>query len=221
MDLAKQSEYFNPINVTDEIHIIGLGAIGSTLAEQLARMGFTNFHIYDFDIVEAKNLVNQNFFISDLSKSKIGATINNIKNINAEATIYCHEYGYENQPLKGYVFLCVDSIELRHKIAEENKYNLQIKAMFDFRMRCTDAQHYATKWNDYKKKENFIKSMEFTSEEAKEATPVNACGGALNVRYTVTTIVSYGVANFISLLKFDKLKSLILIDMESFDLTCM
>ena len=31
MDLAKQSEYFNPINVTDEIHIIGLGAIGSTL----------------------------------------------------------------------------------------------------------------------------------------------------------------------------------------------
>lgn len=221
MDLAKQSEYFNPINITDEIHIIGLGAIGSTLAEQLARMGFTNFYIYDFDIVEAKNLVNQNFFISDLSKSKIGATINNIKNINAEATIYCHEHGYENQPLKGYVFLCVDSIELRHKIAEENKYNLQIKAMFDFRMRCTDAQHYATKWNDYKKKENFIKSMEFTSEEAKEATPVNACGGALNVRYTVTTIVSYGVANFISLLKFDKLKSLILIDMESFDLTCM
>ena len=59
MDLAKQSEYFNPINVTDEIHIIGLGAIGSTLAEQLARMGFTNFYIYDFDRIEEKNIVNQ------------------------------------------------------------------------------------------------------------------------------------------------------------------
>ena len=220
MDLAKQAEYFDPSNLEEEIHIIGLGAIGSTLVEQLARMGFTNLHLYDFDEVEPKNLVNQNFYISDVGKSKVLAVINNIKNINEEVKIICHEHGYKDQPLKGYVFLCVDSIELRHKIAEENKYNLQIKAMFDFRMRCTDAQHYAAIWSDYKKKENFIKSMEFKSEEAKEATPVNACGGALNVRYTVTTIVSYGVANFIFLLKKNQLNSVILIDMEAFAVTC-
>lgn len=221
MNLVKQAEYFNPSNIEEEIHIIGVGAIGSTLVEQLARMGFTNFHIYDFDIVEEKNLVNQNFYRRDLNTDKTLAIYSLIQSINPEIKAKYYNKGYTNQQLKGYVFLCVDSIELRHKIAEENKYNLQIKAMFDFRMRCTDAQHYATKWNDYKKKENFIKSMEFTSEEAKKATPVNACGGALNVRYTVTTIVSFGVANLVSLIKFDNLKSLIVIDMESFDVTCI
>lgn len=221
MNLAKQSEYFNPTNLEDTIHIIGLGAIGSTLAEQLARMGFSNFVLYDFDEVEEKNIVNQNFNRSDLELDKTDAVFNKIHDINEQANVETEPNGYSDQPLSGYVFLCVDSIELRHKIAEENKYNLQIKAMFDFRMRCTDAQHYACIWSDYKKKNNFIKSMEFTSEEAKEATPVNACGGALNVRYTVTTIVSCGVANFISLLKFEKIKSLILIDMESFEFTCI
>ena len=87
MDLAKQSEYFNPINVTDEIHIIGLGAIGSTLAEQLARMGFTNFYIYDFDRIEEKNIVNQNFYMSDVLDAKTDAIMQLIANINEEAAL--------------------------------------------------------------------------------------------------------------------------------------
>ena len=87
MDLAKQSEYFNPINVTDEIHIIGLGAIGSTLAEQLARMGFTNFYIYDFDRIEEKNIVNQNFYMSDILDAKTDAIMQLIANINEEAAL--------------------------------------------------------------------------------------------------------------------------------------
>ena len=33
MNLNKHYEFFNPMSVTDEIHIIGCGAIGSTIAE--------------------------------------------------------------------------------------------------------------------------------------------------------------------------------------------
>ena len=37
MDIIKHLEFFNPLEMEDSIHIIGLGAIGSTVAETLTR----------------------------------------------------------------------------------------------------------------------------------------------------------------------------------------
>lgn len=38
IDLIKLEGYFDPINIEDEIHVIGLGAIGSHVATGLIRM---------------------------------------------------------------------------------------------------------------------------------------------------------------------------------------
>ena len=70
--------------------------------------------------------------------------------------------------------------------------------MFDFRMRLKDAQHYAADWNAKQNRDNLFKTMDFTSEEAKAATPVNACGMTMSIMPTVQTIVSVGVGNFIN-----------------------
>jgi hypothetical protein len=121
--------------------------------------------------------------------------------------------------LSGYVFLCVDNIDLRREIAEKNKNNPNIKAMFDFRTRLTDAQHYAANWSDEKQKEAFIDSMQFSHEEAVKETPVSACKVTLSVAATVRLIVTYGVVNFISFLKTGKLKKMVLVDTETWDLT--
>jgi uncharacterized protein (UPF0305 family) len=124
--------------------------------------------------------------------------------------------GYTEQRISGYVFLCIDNIELRRKISTTNKDNPYIKAMFDFRTRLTDAQHYAADWNDMNMVNDFINSMNFTHEEAAAETPVSACNITLSVAPTIRMICSLGIANFINFTKDKGLKKLILIDAFGF-----
>ena len=112
----------------------------------------------------------------------------------------------------------MDNIELRREIAVSNKNNPYIKAMFDFRTRLTDAQHYAADWSDLKMVDNFIKSMNFSHEEAKEETPVSACNVTLSVAPTVRMICSLGVTNFVNFVKGNGLKRFIQIDAFNFTL---
>lgn len=210
LNLNKSREFIDPSEHTATIHIIGCGAIGSTLAENLARFGFDNFALYDFDTVEAHNIANQMFTQRDIGQTKVECVANMMLDINPSAEIMLHKKGYTDQPLSGYVFLCVDNIDLRREIVEKQIQNPYIKAMFDFRMRLTDAQHYAADWKDEKMKENLLNTMQFSHEDAKADTPVSACGITLSVNPTVRTIVSYGVANFVNFLKDKPIKKMII-----------
>ena len=102
--------------------------------------------------------------------------------------------------MSGYVFMAVDSIDVRNVIVKQNRYNRAVKAMFDFRMRLKDAQHYASAWNNNTQIKNFVESMNFTQEEADKYTPVNACGMTMSIIPTIETVVATGVANFINYL---------------------
>ena len=211
MDLTKHREFFDPENFKDEIHIIGCGAVGSTIAEQLARLGIKEIHLYDFDTVSEHNITNQMFFTAQIGAAKTGALTWILKEINPEIKVHQHTIGWvPGTTLAGYVFLAVDNIETRQKIVKENQFNSNIKYMFDTRMRLTDAQHYAVKWNA-----NGIKflldTMNFTSEEADAATPTSACGTTLSVTPTVRLICSYAIANFINIVLDKPLKIRILL----------
>ena len=200
MNTNKFYDFFKPDKVRERIHIIGCGAVGSLVGETLARMGLTKITLYDFDTVEAHNIANQIFTEADLGKEKTQALAERMLAINPDMKedLKIQSAGYTRQQLSGYVFLCVDSIDLRRKIATEYKGNPFIRAMFDFRMRLTDAQHFAADWSDEKAVTSFLNSMQFTSEEAKAQTPVSACNLTLSVIPTVWTIVSLGVANFMN-----------------------
>lgn len=220
MVLTKSIEYFDPVNVKGKCHIIGCGSVGSTVAALLARLGVTKFVLYDFDRVEAHNLANQMFIHKDIKTEKVDAVKRIIADINpdAEPTIEICREGYNDQKLNGYVFLCVDNIDLRREICQKHRMNRMIKAVFDFRTRLEDAQHYAANWADMKQVDNLIKTMDFSHDEAHAATPVTACGTELGVAPTVWVVCSLGVCNFMNFVRGLPLKNIVVCNPFAMDI---
>jgi len=218
LDLSKSYEFFQPDKVRERIHIIGCGSVGSTLAENLARCGITNFTLWDFDKVEPHNLANQMFRQQDVGKTKVEALKDILTDINPEIerTIKLEPKGWDGKLLSGYIFLAVDSIELRRKFVETHIDSPNIKAVFDFRTLLESAQHYAADWTSYQSKQTLLNSMQFSHEEASEEVPVSACGVTLGVATTVRLICALGVNNFIRFVKHGELKKFIMVDGFSF-----
>lgn len=223
MNLSKSFDFFNPDEFTDRIHIIGCGSVGSTVAELLIRFGLKNISLYDFDVVEDRNLVNQMFTGDDLYKPKVECVANNLIHIVPEEdrkdlaeSLELFKDGWQGEKLYGYVFLCVDNIELRKKIVTENKFNDSIKAFFDFRTGLTDAQHYAADWSRMDHKKALLGTMDFTHEEAQKAVPMSACRVSLCVAPTVRMVCNVGVCNFINFVKGNGLKQAMVMDAFSF-----
>lgn len=218
MDLSKSYEFFQPEKYTDRIHIVGCGSVGSTVAENLARSGVVNMTLWDFDTVEAHNLANQMFRFADVGRPKVEALADILSEINPdiEKTLTLKPKGWNGESMSGFIFLCVDNIELRQKIVKAHMENMYVKAVFDFRTGLKDAQHYAADWSDRKSRQNLLASMDFTHAEAKEATPVSACNVELSVCPTVRTVCALGVANFMNFWNTGDLKKMILINAYDF-----
>lgn len=218
MDLAKSYEFFNPESCTEEINIVGVGSVGSTVAELLARFGLKNISLWDFDVVETHNLVNQMFTCSDLYELKTEACKRHLIEINPELenTVTLYSEGWKGQTLSGYVFLCVDNIDLRREIVTKNKFNNTIKGIFDFRTGLTDCQHYAADWSRMDHKKYLLSQMQFSHEEASQATPMSACHVPLCVAPTVRLVANIGVCNFINFVKGASIKQGIIADAFNF-----
>lgn len=221
MDLSKSYEYFQPEKNKQRIHIIGCGSVGATVAENLARCGVKKFTLWDFDSVEPHNIANQIFRKKDIGKPKVDALVDILTEINEEIAdeVKVEREGWRDQKLSGYVFLCVDNIEVRKAIVDKHFNNPYVTAMFDFRTRLEDAQHYAADWSNRRMKEDFRASMEFSHDEAAEETPVSACNVTLSVCPTIRMICAYGVANFMNFWNEKPIKKLILADAFRFDVT--
>lgn len=220
MDLSKSYEFFQPEKVDGRIHIIGCGSVGSTIAENLARCGVTKMTLWDFDKVEPHNIVNQMFTQQHVGKLKVEALQDILMDINPEIkdTIELKPDGWKGKMLSGYIFLCVDSIELRREFVEKHMDSPYVKAVFDFRTLLEGAQHYAADWSDMKMKKDLLNSMQFSHDEAAEETPVSACGVTLGVATTVRLVCALGVNNYINFVKGNGIKKLVLIDGFGFDL---
>lgn len=218
IDLAKSYEYFQPEKVRERIHVVGCGSVGATVAEKLVRLGLTKITLWDMDTVCPHNLANQIFRQKDIGVAKVVALEDILSEINPDIKDFlklCPE-GWNGQQLSGYVFLCVDNIELRREIVEKHLNNSAVKAMFDFRTLLESAQHYAADWSDYGMKKNFLNSMSFTHEEAAKETPVSACGTTLGVVTTVRAICAIGVSNFLNFVRGKGIKKFINFDVFNF-----
>ena len=115
--LARSIDLININTLGTPIHIIGCGSVGSAVAVQLAKMGFGNMHLYDFDIVEDVNIGCQRHTVDDIGSNK--ATASKVAVYLASGFgVQTHEQGYTDQPLNGIVISAVDVMAVRKSIFE-------------------------------------------------------------------------------------------------------
>ena len=112
------ARYSGIVNNTDQFvfHILGCGAIGSSAATQICRMGAVRFCLYDCDTVESVNIGVSQYNVNDIGKNKVDALKEHLLRINPEAAIQTEhgmfsEYSYEGE--NDIAILGFDSMESR------------------------------------------------------------------------------------------------------------
>ena len=125
-----------------EFHIVGCGAIGSSVATQLTRLGADNFYLYDFDKVEIQNIGVSQYVDSDIGKPKVQALINHMKNINQCIRVegIVSKFKYYEGGKEGILILGLDSMAARMEVVENIAEQPKKPAfLIDGRM---GAEHY-------------------------------------------------------------------------------
>lgn len=70
------------------VAIIGCGALGSIISDNLARAGVGELHIFDHDVVDISNLQRQVLFTEeDIGKKKVAAATKRLSSINSQTRI--------------------------------------------------------------------------------------------------------------------------------------
>lgn len=108
-----------------KIGIAGLGGLGSNCAFNLARAGFKNFVLADFDKVSISNLNRQFYFQNQIGQHKTRALKNNLLKINPSLNIKLHNSLIEeHNALKVFGGCCViveafDKAQCKSMICEQ------------------------------------------------------------------------------------------------------
>jgi molybdopterin-synthase adenylyltransferase len=155
-----------PMDILGEkITIIGAGAIGGWTTLALAKMGFCNLTVYDFDKVDTVNLNSQFYRHSDVGSPKVVALAKLVQDF-ADIPITYRNERYEGGTFPGTVIAAVDSMEVRRKIWECHAGKAPFtRAIVDPRMGAEQALLYVMRPNDAKDQESYSKSL-YTDDKA-------------------------------------------------------
>jgi len=132
-----------PLEVLGEqITIIGAGAIGSWTALSLAKMGFCNIRVIDYDTIEIENMNCQFYPHSAIGQLKVVALKDLVKAFtNIEIEAIAREYIKELY--SGIVISAVDSMKVRKLIWDNHKeISFGTKFIIDPRMGAESALLY-------------------------------------------------------------------------------
>ncbi len=212
MNLSRHISVFNPEKVEHPIHIIGVGATGSFVAMEFARMGVKELYIYDFDGVEIHNIPNQYYDTEDLDKPKVEALTNKLKKINPEIKINIFNGMVYPEPkegiegkyisdMSGYVFLLVDSMKTRKELFEAViKNRKQFIQCWESRLGSDQARVYCLPIEDNFNYNDYLTKHFYDDADAE----VSACGTSITVLPIVMATASLMISQFIKIVMEDK-----------------
>ena len=155
-------------------HILGCGAIGSSAATQICRMGGTNFVLYDYDVVDIVNIGVSQYNNNDIDKYKVDALDEHLRAINPNITVDKFNERFEHYSYRSgsdIAILGFDSMEARLEavmiMCRAN--NAKPKFIIDGRM---GAEHYQQYIFDNPTVSKYKK--DWYSDEAGSVEPCNA-----------------------------------------------
>lgn len=151
LDTTRHNDLITSIidELNTPVHLIGCGSIGTLLGTTLVRLGFTNLHLWDEDMVEAHNLANQYFDHSDLGELKTRALARKLLSIDPGVLITRHDERFDEQSAvkPGCILIaCVDSMAARkdiYTVAQEQQCLL-----LDGRMGAHNGQLHLVRTTD-------------------------------------------------------------------------
>lgn len=195
IDATRHHSIFDPSKWTQRVDVIGVGATGSKIALSLAKLGVRNLHVWDGDTVEAHNLANQAYNLSDVGSRKVEATHFHIAQATRSPS---RTHGYwqdtDARTLGEVVFCMVDSMAVRKAVYEGVKRSARVKLVVDSRMGADHAQLLTYSPQDPDSLRAYEGTL-FSDDDAH--VEVSACGTAITVGPTGDIISGYAVWHFI------------------------
>jgi len=182
------------------VDVIGVGAVGSKIAMELAKLGIKNIHLWDGDEVESHNIANQDFYLGDIGKPKVTAMKARIKEATGISVTAHNEYITEGVELGEFVFLAVDTMKARKEIFEDSlKNNFTTEIVVEVRMGIEELRVYG--FNPCKRED--IKRWTNTLVDDKE-TVESACSAKTTVGATAGMTSSLAVTRFMQGVKWNE-----------------
>lgn len=140
MLLSRQSAMIDTKKIADmHFTIVGVGAIGSSALDTLARMGARKFTLYDPDIIESENLMPQNFALQSVGSNKVDAALDMLRPVlppeyfdTLEVNAFPALFNGNARDAFDVIVVATDTIESRRSIWQKRElwggYNLYIDA---------------------------------------------------------------------------------------------
>jgi molybdopterin/thiamine biosynthesis adenylyltransferase len=193
----RQKDLFDPVNQKYKIVILGAGSLGSFIALNLAKLGFNDLTVYDFDKVEEHNIPNQFYRVSDIGKQKVEALKEIIKEFASVDVKICDEKVDSKTKLPidldNIFVITFDTLEAR-KVAFD--------LLKDYNFRVLDVRAGGEEYNIQTintSEEDEVK----TWEKSFDITPTELPCGARSVIYTNLSVASE-VCNIIKKINNDE-----------------
>lgn len=162
--LTRQMDTIPLTSLDRKITVIGAGAIGSFTILALAKMGYENIKVFDFDKVELENINSQLYRFSDIGKFKVEALKDIIKDFTG-VSIKIENKKYSGESFNDIVICAVDNMETRKAIYENHKNNFNCNILIDPRMAIEFAYIQTFNPNDERQCELYEKTL-YTDEDS-------------------------------------------------------
>jgi hypothetical protein len=167
---ADQVKIFSPADFVYPVHFVGCGGIGSTAIFPFGKMGISDMHFWDADIVEDHNVPVQLLYRrdSDLGKSKVETCKEFCVRQEIDANITAHaEFVTADTVLEGIVISGVDSMAARQTVWQAVLRNIaNIPFYIDGRIGGEQLQMIAFSPSEYAVRKVYEKDWLFSDEES-------------------------------------------------------